>query len=158
MTHQYLKRAVTRSFLWSMATELASSVGEDDRLGVMQKLAAIQSTTAIVRIMLAECRKDRQHVDIIEPLKMEAWDALAAKYKEEEVLMNIPTVIEEIFFSNYNWLSKVKHLESNINRMVRLATDETVKPAKTRSVTDEYEKIVGKVVYEYLKKTTEAAP
>lgn len=102
--------------------------------------------------MLQECKRhNKQYVDDIEALKMSVWDELAERYREDEVVANIPTMIEDIFYSNYEWLSKIKNLESNINRMARLAIEDTVKPKVSRIVTDEYEKILGKHVYKYLK-------
>lgn len=152
MTHSQLKKAVIRSFLWSLAFELNKSVADDVNLPIMQKIAAIQSVKSIVQIMLNECKKhDKQFVDMIEAVKMSAWDDLARKYREEEKVLNIPTAIEEVYYSNFEWLSKIKNLDSNINRMSRLAIEKTVNPKESRSIADEYESILSKVIYKTLK-------
>ena len=149
--YQKIRKAVIRSFMWSLSFELSKSAGEDERLTAMQKIAAQGAVNAITKIMLEECRKHQKLSDEVEELKMVAWDELAKKYAEHEVVLNIPTAIEELFFVNYEWLSKVKNLESNINRMTRLCIDETVKPKVSRIVTDEFEQILGKVIYKYIK-------
>ena len=149
--YQKIRKAVIRSFMWSLAFELSKSDGEYERLTTMQKIAAQGAVNAITKIMLEECRKHQKLSDEVEELKMGAWDELAKKYAEHEVVLNIPTAIEELFFVNYEWLSKVKNLESNINRMTRLCIDETVKPKVSRIVTDEFEQIIGKVIYKYMK-------
>ena len=152
MTHKQLKKAAIRSFLWSLSFELQKSVADDVKLGVMQKLAAIQSVTSITKIMLEECRRnDREHCDMIEEVKMAAWNDLAERYQKEGVIANIPTMIEAVFFHEYDWMSKIKNLEHNINRMARLAIDDDVKPKVSRMVTDEYFDILSKHVYRALK-------
>lgn len=152
MTHSQLKKAVIRSFLWSLSFELNKSVADDLNLSVMKKIAAISSVKSIVNIMLNECKKHNgKEVDLIEEIKMAAWNDLAERYREEEVVANIPTMIEEVFYHEYEWLSKIKNLESNIARMSRLAIDDTVKPKVSRIVTDEYFDILSKHVYRALK-------
>lgn len=152
MTYTQLKKSVIRSFLWSLAFELNKSVGDDLSLPVMRKLSAMQTVASIVNIMLQECKRhNSQYIDDIEAIKMSVWDELADRYKQQEVVANIPTMIEELLYSNYEWLSKIKNLESNINRMARLAIEDTVKPKVSRIVTDEYEKILSKHVCKYLK-------
>lgn len=148
--YETIRRAVIKSFMWSLAFELNKSVGNDERLSIFQKIAAMQSVSSIVKIMLNECRKISK-IDNVEAIKMEAWDELAKRYAEHEVVLNIPTAIEELFFINYDWMSQIKNLEHNINRAVRLSTDETVKPKVSRIVTDEYNDILSKVIYKYMK-------
>lgn len=153
MNYQQLRKAVIRSFIWSLAFELNKSVADDINLPVMKKIAAIQSVKSIVSIMLEECRKhNKDYVDLIEEIKMSAWDDLAKKYQEQEVVANIPTMIESVFFHEYAWLSKIKNLEPNINRMIFLAIDDDVKPKVSRIVTDEYFDILSGHVYKALKR------
>jgi len=152
MTHSQLKRAVIRSFMWSLCFELNKTVAEDLSLSVLRKIAAMQSVASLVSIMLNECKKhDKAFVDDIESIKMHTWDDLATKYKEQEVVANIPTMIEELFYLNYDWMKDIKNLESNICRMARLAIEPDVKPKVSRIVTDEYEHILSKHIYRYLK-------
>ena len=149
MTHQQLKRAVICSFMWSLATELNKTVGDDFELPIMQKLAAMQSVAALVRIMLKECR--RNDAAIVEPIKMAAWDELAELYRKEEVIANIPTMIEALYYNNVEWMEKIPNLARNIHIMARLAIDDDVKPKVSRIVTDEYERILSRHVYEWIK-------
>lgn len=177
LTHKFLKKAVTRSFLWSLTRELAKTVGSDPKLGIMQNLAAASSTQAVLKILIKECRKDAKYVDIIEPLKMEAWDVLADRcalsgviarpyrpinmsqgYKwtrapqdNSGVVLNLPTALEEIFFSNFGWLSTIPNLTRNFERMIWLAVEKNVDPKVSRKLADQYEEILSGVVYRYLK-------
>lgn len=152
MNHGQLKHAVIRSFLWSLAFELNKSVADDVNLSIMKRIAAMQSVKAIVNIMVNECRKhDKKYVDAIESIKMEAWDAMAKKYAEKEVIANIPTMIEAVYYHEFDWLSKIKNLDANINRMIFLAIDDDVKPKVSRMVTDEYFDILSGCIYRHLK-------
>ncbi len=103
--------------------------------------------------MLKECRKDRDNVDLIEKVKMDTWDELAQRYLEEEVIANIPTMIEAVYFHEFDWLSKIKNLDANMNRMIFLAVEDGVKPKVSRIVTDEYFDILSKHVYRALKES-----
>lgn len=141
-----------RSFMWSLAFDLNKTVFDDVRLSMMQRIAASSAVTAIVKIMLEENKKHPKNmVDDIEELKMLAWDELANRYKEHEVVANIPTMIEELYYINYEWMSQIKNLEKNIHIMARLAIEKDVKPKVSRIVTDEYEQILSKHIYRYLK-------
>jgi len=149
--YKTIRKLVIRSFMWSLAFELNKTVGEDLSLPIMKKLSAMQSVSSIVKIMLQECKKHNKIVDDIESIKMDVWDELATLYKEEEIVANVPTMIETLFYNEYEWLSKIKNLEGNITRMAFLAIEDDVKPKVTRIVTDQYNDILSKHVYRYLK-------
>jgi hypothetical protein len=150
--YEKIRKAVIRSFMWSLAFELSKSVGDDAKLPIMQKITAMQSVASIVKIMLNENRKHAKNmVDDVEEIKMKAWDDLAQKYKEGDVIANIPTMIEALFYNEYEWMKNIKNLERNIDLMARLAIENDVKPKVSRIVTDEYEAILSKRIYEYLK-------
>lgn len=150
--YKKIRKAVIRSFMWSLAFELNKSVGDDSSLPLMQKIVAMQAVTSIVKIMLNECKKNNgKDVEMIESIKMAAWDDLAKKYKEQEVIANIPTMIETLFYNEYEWLKNIKNLERNIDLMARLAIENDVKPKVSRIVTDEYEDILSKHVYKHIK-------
>jgi hypothetical protein len=150
--YEKIRKAVIRSFMWSLSFELSKSVGDDKKLPIMQKITAMQSVASIVKIMLNENRKHSKNmVDYVEDIKMKAWDDLAQKYKEGEVIANIPTMIETLFYNEYDWMKNIKNLERNIDLMSRLAIENDVKPKVSRIVTDEYEAILSKRIYEYLK-------
>ena len=135
-----LKRAVIKSFMWSLAFELNKSVGDDVKLPIMQKIAAMQSVASIVKIMARACKSHSD--DFVEPIKMAVWDKLAEIYKKEEVIANIPTMMEALYFSHIDWMEKIPHLGINIHIMARLAIEEDVKPRVSRIVTEEYERIL----------------
>ena len=137
--------------MWSLAFELNKTAGEDLSLPIMKKLSAMQSVSSIVKIILQECKKHNKIVDDIESIKIAVWNELATLYKEEEIVANVPTMIETLFYNEYEWLSKIKNLESNITRMAFLAIEDDVKPKVTRIVTDQYNDILSKHVYRYLK-------
>jgi len=149
--YKTIRKLVIRSFMWSLAFELNKTVGEDLSLPIMKKLSAMQSVSSIVKIMLQECKKHNKIVDDIEQIKIDVWNELATFYKEEEIVANVPTMIETLFYNEYEWLSKIKNLESNITRMAFLAIEDDVKPKVTRIVTDQYNDILSKHVYRYLK-------
>jgi hypothetical protein len=150
--YEKIKKAVIRSFMWSLSFELSKSVGEDISLPIMQKIAAMHSVASIVKIMLSENRKHQKNmVDDVEEIKMKAWNDLAQKYKDSDVIANIPTMIEALFYNEYEWMKNIKNLERNIDLMARLAIENDVKPKVSRIVTDEYEAILSKRIYEYLK-------
>jgi len=149
--YKTIRKLVIRSFMWSLAFELNKTVGEDLSLPIMKKLSAMQSVSSIVKIMLQECKKHNKIVDDIEAIKISVWDELATLYKEEEIAANVPTMIETLFYNEYEWMSKIKNLESNITRMAFLAIEDDVKPKVTRIVTDQYNDILSKHVYRYLK-------
>lgn len=149
--YEKIRKAVIRSFIWSLAFELSKSAGYDYKLPIMKRIVAMQSVASIVDIMMQECKSHNKNKDDIEELKMKAWNMLADRYAEQEIIANVPTMIEAVYFSNFEWLSKVKNLDANINRMIFLAIDNDVKPEVTRIITDEYNDILSKVIYEYMK-------
>lgn len=158
MTHNQLKKAVMRSFMWSLAFDLNKTVFDDVDITMMQRIAVKGAITSIVNIMLAENKKHAKNmVDDIEEIKMATWNELAERYREHETIANIPTMIEELYYLNYDWMSKIKNLEKNIHIMSRLAIDKTVVPKVSRVVTDEYEHILSKHIYRYLKNKEIAA-
>ena len=149
--YKTIRKLVIRSFMWSLAFKLNKTVGEDLLLPIMKKLSAMQSVSSIVKIMLNECKKHNKIVDDIEQIKMDVWNELAKLYEEEEIVANVPTMIETLFYNEYEWISKIKNLEGNITRMAFLAIEDDVKPKVTRIVTDQYNDILSKHVYRYLK-------
>lgn len=150
--YESTRRKVIRSFMWSLAFELNKTVADDYKLGILQKIVAMQSVSSIIKIMLDECKRHNgKDVDMIEAIKMEAWDMLATKYKEQEVVANIPTMIETLFYNEEEWMGQIKNLRKHIHIMARLAIDDDVKPSVSRIVTDEYEAILSKHIYRYLK-------
>lgn len=149
--YEKIRRSVIRSFMWSLAYDLSKTAGDDYKLPLFKKIVAMQAVASITKIMLNECQMYCTDKEVIEEMKMKAWNALAEKYLEQEVVLNIPTAIETIYMNEFDWMSKIPNLDRNINYMVFLAIDETVKPKVSRIVTDEYGDILSKVIYEYMK-------
>lgn len=76
-------------------------------------------------------------------------------YQAIELIANIPTMIETIFYDNYDLMKPIKNLESNICRMSRLCIEPTVKPKLSRTVVDKFNDVTSKHVYRYIKNVDE---
>jgi len=149
-TYKQLKRAVLNSLMWSLSFELGKSAG-DGEANMIKSIVSIGCVNAITKIMLTECRRNTNTVDIAEQIKMDTWNILATRHKDTEVIANIPSMIEQLFYYDFEYYSKVKNLKYNIELMALNVIEDTVKPKVSRQVVDEYIDILSNEIYKYLK-------
>lgn len=151
MTYQQIKLAVSLSLMWSMAQEMARNYkGFKNPFKTIVVGGAIK---AISDITLRECDKVHYIMDLVEEVKVATWKDLATKHyaDKEDVEVSIPTIIEEIFYSNYEVMSKIKNLKHNIEVIALNLIDDTANPKETRLAVDRYEKILSGHIYRAIK-------
>lgn len=157
MTHSQIKHAVSLSLMWSMATELRKNY--KGFTNPFKTIMCASSIKAVVDITLRECQKVHYMMDAVEGIKVSTWKDLAQKHYdfEEDVEVSIPTIIEEIFYANYEWMSKIKNLKYNIELIALNLIDDTANPKETRIAVDRYDDILSGHIYHFLKEQKESA-
>lgn len=155
MTHSQIKRAVALSLMYSMTEHLRR-----DRIplkNVFKEIVCSGAIGTVLKITLAECDKIKHIMDYVEEIKVATWKDLSNTYygDESETHINIPTVIEEIFYANFDWMSKIKNLQHNIEIIAMNLIDDNLNPKETRLAVDRYSDIVSKNIYKFIKEKKE---
>jgi len=157
MTHSQIKHAVSLSLMWSMSRELSNNF--KGYKSVFKTLVCAGALKSVLDITLKECDKVRSIMNTVEEIKISVWKDLATVHyaDKEDVEVSIPTIIEDIFYSNFDWMSKIKNLQRNVEIISMNMIDETANARETRLAVDRYDEILSKHIYRYLKELKGAA-
>lgn len=146
--HQKLKKQVLMSFMWAMSEQMRRSMILN-KVGILKTIVSIGCINSIVKITLAECNKSREK-DVVEAIKIATWEEMTSRYSIE-VMADIPSLLEELFYSNFEWMSKIKLLQYNIEIMALNVINKNVDPKISRQVANDYMDVLSQQVYHYLK-------
>ena len=98
----------------------------------------------------AEClRLDDEMTDHVESLKMVVWDKMAEQYEGQELTADIITILEQLYFENFDWLQKINpNFEHWVNSMSMKMIDIKIDPKFSRKVATQFVQTLNKVLYD----------
>jgi hypothetical protein len=155
MTHSQIKKTVALSLMWSMTEHMRK-----ERIpfkNIFKEMICLGAIHTVLKITLNECDKVKHIMNDVEEIKVATWKDLAHTHYNDEVDtdINIPTIIEEIFYANFEWMSKIKNLQRNIEIISMNLIDDTANPKETRIAIDRYNDIVSGNIYRFMKEKKE---
>lgn len=131
MTHSQIKRTVALSLMWSMTEHMRKE--RTSFKSIFKEMVCLGAIHTVLKITLNECDKVKYIMNDVESIKVATWQDLAHTHYEsdEDTDINVPTIIEEIFYANFEWMSKIKNLQRNIEIITMNMIDEKANPKDT---------------------------
>ncbi|MFA6396301.1 MAG: hypothetical protein WCW84_10085 [Sulfurimonas sp.] len=150
--HQKLKKQVLMSFMWAMSEQMRRSMILN-KVGILKTIVSIGCINSIVKITLAEYKKSKNQ-NVAEAIKIATWEEMTGRYTQE-VMADIPSLLETLFYENFEWMSKIKFLQYNIEIMALNVINKNVDPKVSRQVANDYMDVLSHQVYQYFKEEKE---
>jgi hypothetical protein len=141
--------------MWSMMEHMRKE--RTPFKSIFKEIICLGAIHTVLKITMSECDKVKHIMSDVESIKVATWQDLAHThyYDEVDTDINVPTIIEEIFYANFEWMSKIKNLQRNIEIITMNLIDEKANPKETRLAIDRYNDIMSGNIYRFMKEKKE---